>query len=159
MGANVLNGWLKDFMIKMVEVEGSVFPEDLYYHRDHMWAKVEDGKVRVGYNDWAQKAAGNIVFVRVRRVGAKVVQGKTLGTIESGKWVGPLKAPVSGTIVEVNQEVLDKPSLINEDPYGRGWIAVIEPKDLENELKSLIPGTDAEAVKEWIVEEKKRHGL
>ena len=143
----------------MVEIEGNEFPEDLYYHREHMWVRVEDGNVRVGYNDWAQEAAGKLVNLNTRRVGRSVKAGKTLGTVESGKWVGPLRTPVSGKIVELNEEVLKRPSLINEDPYGRGWIAVIEPEDLETELEGLIKGSDKETLEAWLEEEKAKHGV
>ena len=143
----------------MVKIEGNEFPEDLYYHREHMWVKVEDGKARVGYNDWAQEAAGKLVNLNTRRAGRSVNAGKTLGTIESGKWVGPLKVPISGTIAELNEEVLKNPSLINEDPYGRGWIALIEPTDLEAELKDLIKGSDKETLEAWLREEKAKHGV
>jgi len=143
----------------MVKIDGNDFPEDLYYHRDHMWVKVEDGKARVGYNDWAQEAAGKLVNLNTRRVGRSLKAGKTLGTVESGKWVGPLKAPVSGEIMELNDEVMKKPSLINEDPYGRGWIAVIGATDLETELKDLIKGSDQEKLKTWLREEKAKHGV
>ena len=143
----------------MVKIDGNDFPEDLYYHRDHMWVKVEEGKARVGYNDWAQEAAGKLVNLNTRRVGRSLKAGKTLGTVESGKWVGPLKSPVSGEIVELNDEVLKKPSLINEDPYGRGWIAVIGATDLETELKDLIKGSDQEKLKTWLREEKAKHGV
>lgn len=143
----------------MVKIDGNEFPEDLYYHRDHMWVKVEDGKARVGYNDWAQEAAGKLVNLNTRRAGRSVKAGKTLGTVESGKWVGPLKAPVSGPILELNEEVLKNPSLINEDPYGRGWIAVLEPTNLEEELKDLIKGSDKETLEIWLKEEKAKHGV
>ncbi len=143
----------------MVKIDGNDFPEDLYYHRDHMWVKVEEGKARVGYNDWAQEAAGKLVNLNTRRVGRSLKAGKTLGTVESGKWVGPLKAPVSGEIVELNDEVMKKPSLINEDPYGRGWIAVIGATDLETELKDLVKGSDQEKLKTWLREEKAKHGV
>lgn len=143
----------------MVRIEERDFPEDLYFHRDHMWVRVEDGKARVGYNDWAQNSAGKILFLRTRRVGSKVAQGKTLGTLESGKWVGPLKAPVSGQIAELNEEILKKPSLINDDPYGRGWVAVLEPSQLDEELKGLIKGSDEGALAEWIEGEKKKYGI
>ena len=85
----------------MVKIDGNEFPDDLYYHRDHMWVKVEGGGVRVGYNDWAQEAAGKLVNLNTRKVGRSVKAGKTLGTVESGKWVGPLKSPVAGEILEV----------------------------------------------------------
>jgi len=143
----------------MVKIDGNEFPESLYYHRDHVWVRVEDGKVRVGYNDWAQEAAGKLVNLNTRKVGRPVKAGKTLGTVESGKWVGPLKAPISGTIVELNEEVLKNPSLINEDPYGRGWIALFEATDLEAELKDLIKGSDKETLEAWLREEKAKHGI
>ncbi|KON29001.1 hypothetical protein AC482_07375 [miscellaneous Crenarchaeota group-15 archaeon DG-45] len=143
----------------MVKINGNDFPEDLYYHRDHMWVKVENGKARLGYNDWAQEAAGKLVNLNTRKVGRSVKMGKTLGTVESGKWVGPLKVPLSGTIAELNQEVLKKPSLINEDPYGKGWIAVLEASNLEEELKDLIKGSDQGALETWLGEEKAKHGV
>lgn len=141
----------------MVEIEGNNFPEDLYYDKNHMWVKVENGKVRVGYNDWAQEAAGKLVNLNTRRVGRSVKAGKTLGTVESGKWVGPLRAPVSGKIVEINQEVMKRPALINEDPYGGGWIAIIEAEELDTDIKDLVKGSDTEALETWLKEEKARH--
>ena len=141
----------------MVKIEGHEFPEDLYYHREHMWVKVEGNKVRVGYNSWAQGAAGKLVNLNTRKAGSPVQAGKTLGTVESGKWVGPLKTPVSGKVVEVNDEVLKKPSIINEDPYGKGWVAVIEPTDLAGDLKNLIKGSDKAALEAWLKEEIAKH--
>lgn len=141
----------------MVEIEGNNFPEDLYYDKNHMWVKVENGKVRIGYNDWAQEAAGKLVNLNTRRVGRSVKAGKTLGTVESGKWVGPLRAPVSGKIVEINQDVMKRPALINEDPYGGGWIAIIEAEDLDTDINDLIKGSDTEALETWLKEEKARH--
>jgi len=141
----------------LVRIEGNDFPDDLYYHREHMWVRVEDGKVRVGYNDWAQQAAGKLVSIKTRREGSSVKAGKTLGTVESGKWVGPLKVPVSGEITEINQEVVKTPSIINSDPYGRGWVAVIKPSNLKEELKDLIKGDDREALEAWLRDEKERH--
>lgn len=143
----------------MIMIEGNEFPEEIYYHRDHMWVRVEDGKVRVGYNDWAQEAAGNLVNLNTRKVGRSVNAGKTLGTVESGKWVGPLRAPMSGLIIELNDEVLKNPSLINEDPYGKGWIAVIEATNLEAELEGLIKGSDKETLENWLKAEKLKHNI
>jgi len=141
----------------LVKIEGNDFPEDLYYHRDHMWVKVEDGKVRLGYNDWAQSAAGKLVNLSTRKVGRSVKAGKTLGTVESGKWVGPLKTPVSGEILELNEDVLKNPSMINEDPYGKGWIATIAPEKLDEELRELIKGSDTSTLEDWLKEEKARN--
>ena len=140
-----------------MKIDGNDFPEDLYYHRDHMWVKMEDGKVKLGYNDWAQEAAGKLVNLSTRKVGRKVKAGKTLGTVESGKWVGPLKSPLSGEIVEINQEVLKTPSMINDDPYGNGWIAVLAPSDLDAEKGELIEGSDSGSLEAWLSEEKAKH--
>ena len=138
----------------MVNIDGNEFPDDLYYHKDHMWVKVEGGNVRVGYNDWAQEAAGKLVNLNTRKVGRSVKASKTLGTVESGKWVGPLKSPVAGEILEVNQEVLKNPSMINDDPYGAGWVAVIAASDLDADVAELILGSDQKALKAWLTEEK-----
>jgi glycine cleavage system H protein len=143
----------------MVKIEGNEFPEDIYYHRDHMWAKVEEGKVRVGYNEWAQEAAGKLVNLNTRRVGRNVKAGKAIGTVESGKWVGPLKSPISGKILEINEKVLKRPSLINEDPYGEGWIAIIDPTNLGEELEELIKGSDQLKLDTWLREEKAKHNV
>jgi glycine cleavage system H protein len=141
----------------MVKIEGNDFPEDLYYHREHMWVKVEEGEVRVGYNDWAQEAAGKLVNLNTRKVGRSVKAGKTLGTVESGKWVGPLRTPVSGEITALNEEVLKTPSVINDDPYGKGWIAVIAPSNLDEEMSDLIKGSDKETLESWLKGEKEKH--
>ena len=141
----------------MVIIEGKEFPDDLYFHRDHMWVKVEGENVRLGYNSWAMEQAGKLVNLNTRKVGRSVKAGKTLGTVESGKWVGPLKSPVGGEIMEINQEVLKSPSIINDDPYGAGWIAVIAPNNLEGDLKGLISGSDAESIIVWIDDEKKKN--
>ncbi len=141
----------------MVKINGNEFPEDLYYHKDHMWVKIEEGMARVGYNDWAQEAAGKLVNLNTRKVGRSVKAGKTLGTVESGKWVGPLKTPLTGEITELNDEVLKTPSIINDDPYGKGWIAVLTPENLDAEIGDLIKGSDKEALEAWLNEEKAKH--
>jgi glycine cleavage system H protein len=143
----------------MVMINGNNFPEELYYHRDHMWARFENGKVRVGYNDWAQEAAGKILNLNTKKAGRSVKAGKTLGTVESGKWVGPLKSPVSGNISELNEEVLKNPSLINEDPYGKGWVAVIDPSNPETEIEDLLKGSEQESMETWLKEERAKHSV
>jgi glycine cleavage system H protein len=142
----------------LVKVEGNDFPEDIYYHREHMWVRVEGDLVRVGYNDWAQSAASKLVSIKTKKAGSPVQIGKTLGTVESGKWVGPLKVPITGEIKELNEEVLKNPTLINKDPYGQGWVAVIKPENLKGELPQLIKGTDIEQLKAWLAAEKARVG-
>lgn len=141
----------------MVKINGNDFPDDLYFHKDHMWIKIENGNVRVGYNDWAQEAAGKLVSIKTRPIGRSVKQGKTLGSVESGKWVGPLRSPVSGKISELNERVLEKPDMINDDPYGEGWIATIEPENLEAEISELLAGKDNENIKIWLESEKTKY--
>ncbi len=143
----------------MVKIEGYEFPDDLYYDRNHMWVRLEDGKARVGYNAWAADVAGKLVSIKTRPAGRTVKAGKTLGSIESGKWVGSLKTPLTGTLVEINPRLSDNPGLINDSPYGEGWVALIEPDDLDGELKTLIPGTDKEALEAWLKEEIEKAGV
>jgi len=124
----------------MVNIKGYDMPDELYYHEEHSWALVEDGKVTVGMDDMFQKEAGDIVFVDLPDEEDEVEQGEVCGKIQSRKWIGKLCAPVSGEIVEINEELEDDTTLINEDPYGKGWIIVIEPSDLDNELGNLMHG-------------------
>ena len=112
-------------------------PEDLRYSTDHEWARTEDGRVRVGITDFAQDTLGDVVFVDLPEVGATVSAGGTFGEVESTKSVSDLYAPVGGTVVEVNGELADAPNRINDDPYGEGWICVIEPSD-PAELDALL---------------------
>ena len=104
-------------------------PEDRRYTRDHEWAKLEDGRVRVGITDYAQDALGDVVFVKVPEAGAAVDAGGAFSEVESTKSVSEVYAPVAGTVVAVNEALADSPQALNEDPYGEGWIAVIEPSD------------------------------
>jgi glycine cleavage system H protein len=104
-------------------------PPELHYSSDHEWVRVEEGRVRVGITDYAQDALGDVVFVDLPDVGATVEQGTTCSEVESTKSVSEIYAPVSGTIVEVNGELADNPQRLNEDPYGEGWIFIVEPTD------------------------------
>ena len=104
-------------------------PEDLRYSSDHEWARVEGNRVRVGITDYAQDTLGDVVFVQVPEVWSEVEAGAAFGEVESTKSVSELYAPVSGTIVEVNSDLADTPNRLNEDPYGEGWVCVIEPSD------------------------------
>ena len=130
-----------------MEVKGYNFPDELYYDKNHFWARVEDGKVVMGTTDVTQKLAGEITFVDVPEEDDEVTQGKPFGSIESGKWVGRVYAVVSGTIIEGNEDLEDEPELINEDCYGKGWICKIDPEDLDGDLESLMQG-DAYAA--WV---------
>ena len=130
----------------MVEVEGYEVKEGLYYSKDYAWVKVEDDKVRIGITDYAQKQLHEVVFADLPEVGSSITQNEPYGTLESVKAVSDLIAPISGTVVEVNQSVLDNPGLINEDPYGEGWLIVVSPSNLEAELQNLM---DFNAAVDW----------
>ena len=105
-------------------------PEDLRYTSDHEWARLEDGgKVRIGITDYAQDALGDVVFVQLPEPGSRVESGSTFSEVESTKSVSDIYAPVAGVVVEVNTELADSPQKLNEDPYGEGWICIIEAAD------------------------------
>ena len=124
----------------MADIKGYNMPDDLYYHEDHAWARVDGDRVTVGMNDFFQKEAGDIVFIDLPEEEEDVSQGEVCGKIQSRKWIGKLVAPVSGEIIGVNEDLEDDTSLVNSDPYGEGWILVIEAGDLEDELGSLMQG-------------------
>ena len=132
----------------MAEIKGYNMPDELYYHEEHSWARVDGIKVTVGMTDMFQKEAGDVVFVDLPEEEDEVSQGETCGKIQSRKWIGKLVAPVSGEITEINEELEEDTSLINSDPYGDGWILVIEAEDeddLQSELENLIHGDDVPA--------------
>jgi glycine cleavage system H protein len=130
----------------LVKVDGYDVPEGLYYSKDYEWVKVEGDKVRVGITDYAQKQLREIVYVELPETGTAIAQNEPYGTVESVKAVSDLVAPLSGTIVEVNEEVQSKPEILNEDPYGKGWLLVITPSNLDAELKNLM---NTEQSAEW----------
>ncbi len=105
------------------------FPEDLRYTTEHEWVRLEGTRARVGITDFAQDALGDVVYVDLPEVGAVVQAGQPLGEVESTKSVSDVYSPISGTIVERNPLVDDRPELVNEQPYGDGWLVVIEPAD------------------------------
>jgi len=113
------------------------FPDDLRYLREHEWARVEGDRVTVGITEYAQSELGEIVYVELPEVGTKVEQAETFGTVESVKAVSDLFAPVSGEVVEVNEALEDEPGLVNTDPYGDGWMMVVEMSD-PDELADLM---------------------
>ncbi len=123
-------------------------PSELRYSTDHEWVRVEEGRVRIGITDYAQDALGDVVFVELPVLGAQVERGASCSEVESTKSVSEIYAPVSGTIAEVNAELTDNPERLNDDPYGEGWICVIEladPAQLDELLdaegyRSLIEG-------------------
>lgn len=124
----------------MANIKGYDMPDELYYHEEHSWARVEGNKVTVGMTDFFQKEAGDVVFVDLPEEEEEVSQGEVCGKIQSRKWIGRLVAPVSGEVTRINQDLEEDTGLINRDPYGKGWILVIEASDLDAELRKLMQG-------------------
>ena len=118
-------------------------PEDLYYVvGKHVWARREGDLVTVGMTDVAQNMAKTIVAVTPKAAGKSVQKGRNIATVESGKWVGPVSAPISGEIVAVNDALAVSPSLVNSDPYGAGWVARLRPSDWESDVADLVTGPE-----------------
>jgi glycine cleavage system H protein len=121
------------------------FPEELRYTREHEWALVEGGgRVRIGITDYAQDALGDVVYVDVPETGTEVKGGEPFGEVESTKSVSDVYSPVSGTVVERNRLLEDRPEIVNEDPYGEGWMVVVEMTD-PGELDELLDAADYQA--------------
>jgi glycine cleavage system H protein len=104
-------------------------PDDLRYTKDHEWVQMEGARARMGITDYAQDALGDIVFVQLPELGVVLDEGQSLSEVESTKSVSDIYAPVKGTVVEVNEDLVDAPQRLNEDPYGEGWICIIEPDE------------------------------
>jgi glycine cleavage system H protein len=130
----------------MVKVDGTEVKEGLYYTKEFEWAKVEGDKVRVGVTDYAQKQLREIVYAELPSPGTSIAQNTPYGTLESVKAVSDLVAPITGEILEVNTEVQSKPELLNEDPYGKAWLLVVKPANLQAELANLM---DFNKAVEW----------
>jgi glycine cleavage system H protein len=121
-----------------MEIQGYHFPDDLYYDKNHFWARVDGDVVIMGATDFSQKLAGEITYVDVEQEGEEVEQGKPFASIESGKWVGRVYAVVSGEVAEVNEDLEDEPETINESCYEKGWLFKISPSSLDDELGNLM---------------------
>uniref|UniRef100_A0A7C2YWR0 Glycine cleavage system H protein n=1 Tax=Hydrogenobacter sp. TaxID=2152829 RepID=A0A7C2YWR0_9AQUI len=131
-----------------------VVKTDRYYTKDHEWALVKGNKAWIGITDYAQKELGDVVYIDLPQVGESYESGDTIANVESVKSVSPIYAPLSGTVVEVNETLSDEPHLINESPYEDGWIAVIELSD-PMEVEDLMPAEDyAQLLVEIVKEEK-----
>ncbi|HHW61771.1 MAG TPA: glycine cleavage system protein GcvH [Syntrophomonadaceae bacterium] len=135
-----------------MQYDGYNYPDDLYYDKRHFWARVEGDLVTMGMTDYAVKAAGDLVYVEIIEPGKQVSQDKAFMSVESGKWVGRVYAQVSGEVVEINEELEFDPTLVNQDPYGEGWLVKIKMADPE-ELNNLLKGKDYEA---WVSKEIER---
>lgn len=136
----------------MVKVGNYEVPEGLHCSEDYMWVRVENGKARIGITDYAQKQLREIVFVELPSKGDTLTKAEPFGTVESVKAVSDLVAPIGGEIEQVNEEIGEKPELLNEDPYDKGWLLVISPTNLDAELKQLM---DFNKTVEWHKEHAK----
>ena len=144
----------------MAQVKEFHLPDDLYYDRkEHIWAHPQDEGVRAGLDAFGVCAAGTVAYVKLSPVGRQVQKGRAFGSMEAGKYVGPLKAPVGGTIAAVNQEVLANPGLLNLDHYERGWLVVISPDNLGGDITDLVHGPDVQPWLEAEVTEYEQKGM
>jgi glycine cleavage system H protein len=121
-----------------------MIPSDLRYHTEHEWVRVNGKQATIGISHFAQDALGDIVFVDLPKVGTAVKSGQQIGEVESTKTTSTIYTPVGGTIVQVNNELKDHPELMNSDPYGKGWITVIELAD-PGEVEGLMTAPQYEA--------------
>jgi glycine cleavage system H protein len=127
------------------------YPDDLRYTKEHEWARLSDGRVTIGITDYAQEALGEVVYLELPEVDSEISKEDTFGVIESVKAVSDLFAPMSGRVVEINTPLVESPELINSDPYGDGWLIVVEPTDLK-ELDELL---EAKEYADFVETEKK----
>ena len=127
----------------MANVRGCNLPDALLYDVDnHIWyQELPDGNVKLGMTTVATAMAGQLVAFTPKKPGRKVDAGKSCATVESGKWVGPAKSAAAGELVAVNEDLVNKPALANEDPYGEGWLVIIKPDDWAAVKATLVPGT------------------
>ena len=129
----------------MAIVHGCELPQELYYHvEEDTWARLEeDGTATVGMTSVAATRAGKILYVSPKKMGKAISRGKSVGTVESNKWVGPVPSPLSGKVVAVNETLKKQGIWINKDPYGAGWIVRLRPSHLSEELAGLLTGPEA----------------
>jgi glycine cleavage system H protein len=114
-----------------------LLPKDLKYTEEHEWVKIDGDYVRVGITDYAQKELGDVVFVDLPSVGDKITAKDPIATIESVKAVSEIYAPISGEVMEINDDLEHSPEFVNQDPYGKGWVIIIEPTD-PKEIDGLL---------------------
>ncbi|WP_447986930.1 glycine cleavage system protein GcvH [Nitrospira sp. Nam74] len=119
-------------------------PTDLRYHEEHEWIRIDGKQATMGISNFAQDALGDIVFIDMPKVGSTVVAGQQIGEVESTKTTSSLYTPVSGKIVKINTELKDHPEVVNADPYGKGWLAVIELSD-PGQVNGLMTAEQYEA--------------
>jgi glycine cleavage system H protein len=127
------------------------FPDDIKYHKEHTWAKVDGNRAQIGITDYAQDSLGDVVYIDLPEIDAEISVNNEISEIESTKATSSVIAPVSGAIVEINDELEESPEVINEDPYGKGWILTVEMSDA-SDLDELM---DASTYEQFIETEAK----
>ena len=126
-----------------MEIGNYSFPDHLLYDREHNWARIDGNTATIGMTDFGQDLAGEIIYAEAPLVGREIIFGEPFISIESGKWVGRIKSIVSGKIVEANEELKLESTIINDDPYGEGWLAKVE---LSKEPQGLLKASDPETL-------------
>jgi len=127
----------------MVTVQNYDFPVDLYYHKvEHLWMRHEPAGVRVGLDALSRDALGTIVHLALGEPGIRVARGEQIGSLEAEKMVSPLVAPVSGTVLEHNRPAVQSPLMVGDDPYGSGWLVLLQPSAFEEEAADLVHGAE-----------------
>ena len=137
-----------------MEIAGYNMPEELYYDQYHFWTRVDGDELVIGMDDFAEKLAGQIVFVQLPFVGKAVTAGKKFAKVESGKRLGTVYSPADGEITAVNEELEANPTLINADCYGKGWMYRIKPADM-SQINTLIHG-GKDVLEAWLQEDIKK---
>jgi glycine cleavage system H protein len=129
-------------------------PDGFYYSREHEWMKVENGNCRIGITDYAQETLHEVVYVDLPEIRRNLTQNGTFGTVESVKAVSELYSPISGEVIERNDKLVSTPELVNQDPYGAGWIVVVKPSHLNDELKVMLSASDYAKFLEELIKKK-----
>lgn len=143
-------------MTPVAEVNGCLFPEDLYYDLAmHVWVRFAgDGTAVLGMTDPGQTRSGKLLKVTPKKPGKRLQRGDSAAILESAKWIGPFPTPLSGEVVEANERVAARPITVNKDLYGEGWIVRLQPRDLAGEMRHLLTGeTAVAAYKQWLAAE------
>jgi glycine cleavage system H protein len=135
-------------------VEGKEIPGELKYTKDHEWVRVEGDNCRIGITDYAQNSLHEVVYADLPKIGRVLGKGESFGTVESVKAVSEVYSPVSGEVLETNQKLVDAPELVNQQPYGEGWLILMKPSKLGEELSSLMPAKEYGELLERLSKEK-----
>ena len=137
-----------------MKVDDFDVPDGLHYTKEHEWMMVENGLCRVGVTDYAQKSLHEVVYVDLPQLGKNFSQNEAFGTVESVKAVSELYSPVSGDISERNEKLVQSPELVNQDPYGAGWIVIVKPSHLQEDMKALLSAESYTAFLKQVTKKK-----